>query len=115
MLAAIAHAQPAGVLVHCFGGRDRTGQIAMLVLALAGVAPDEIAADYVLSSERLERRYEALGEPDQGPEERFLAERGTDARKLIRSTLVSLDVESTLRRGGLTTPDLGALRERLAG
>jgi protein-tyrosine phosphatase len=49
VLAAIAHAQPGGVLVHCFGGRDRTGQIAMLVLALAAVAPDEIAADYALS------------------------------------------------------------------
>jgi protein-tyrosine phosphatase len=116
VLAAIAHAQPGGVLVHCFGGRDRTGQIAMLVLALAAVAPDEIAADYALSSERLERRYEALGEPDQGPElERFLAERGTDARQLIRTTLASLDIESTLRRGGLTTSDLGALRGRLVG
>jgi protein-tyrosine phosphatase len=116
VLAAIARAQPGGVLVHCFGGRDRTGQIAMLLLALAGVAPDDIAADYALSAERLKLRYEALGEPDQGPElERFLVERGTHAAEVIRETLAALDVEATLRRGGLTEGDVAALRERLVG
>ena len=116
VLAAIAHAQPGGVLVHCFGGRDRTGQIAMLVLALAAVAPDDIAADYALSAERLRSRYESLGEPDQGPElESFLEGRSTSARELIVSTLASVDLEPTLRRGGLTEADLSALRERLAG
>ena len=34
---AIALAQPGGVVFHCQGGRDRAGQIAMLVLSLAGV------------------------------------------------------------------------------
>ena len=57
-----------------------------------------------------------LGEPDQGPElESFLAARGTSARELIVSTLASLDLEATLRRGGLTETDLAALRERLVG
>jgi protein-tyrosine phosphatase len=116
VLAAIAQAEAGGVLVHCFGGRDRTGQVTMLLLALVGVAPNEIAADYALSSERLQRRYQALGEPDQGPElERFLAERGTDAAEIIRETLAALDVEATLRRGGLTERDVSALRERLVG
>ena len=42
-------AEPGGVAVHCGIGRDRTGLIAILLLALAGVEPEEIAADYALS------------------------------------------------------------------
>ena len=40
VITAIARARPGGVLFHCVRGRDRTGQISMLVLALAGVAPE---------------------------------------------------------------------------
>ena len=39
----------------------------MLLLALAGVAVEDIAADYALSAERLAARCAARGEPDQGP------------------------------------------------
>ena len=35
----------------------------MLVLALAGVPAEEIAADYMLSGERLPAKYAARGEP----------------------------------------------------
>jgi hypothetical protein len=45
----------------------------------------------------------------------FLTARGTSAQELIESALASVDVEATLRRGGLTDSDLAALRERLAG
>jgi protein-tyrosine phosphatase len=116
VLTAIAQAEPGGVLVHCVGGRDRTGQVSMLLLALAGVAPEHIAADYALSAARLRSRYESLGEPDQGPElDQFLTSRGTSARELIVSTLASIDLEATLRSGGLTSADVAALRKRLAG
>jgi protein tyrosine/serine phosphatase len=116
VLAAVARAEPGGVLIHCVSGRDRTGQISMLLLALAGVAPEDVAADYMLSSARLESRYESLGEPNQGPElEEFLRSRGTSAGELIVSTLASVDLEATLRQGGLTSADVGALRERLTG
>jgi protein-tyrosine phosphatase len=47
-LSAIA-AAPAGVLVHCSAGRDRTGMISALLLSNAGVAPGDIAADYAES------------------------------------------------------------------
>ena len=98
VLAAVARAEPGGVLVHCVSGRDRTGQVSMLLLALAGVAPEEIAADYVLSAARLRSRYESLGEPDQGPElDEFLTSRGTSAGELIVSTLASIDLEATLQ------------------
>jgi hypothetical protein len=115
-LAAIARAGPGGVAVHCAGGRDRTGQITMLALALAGVPPAEIAADYALSAGRLRARYAARGEQDQGPLlEAFLAGRGTAATEVIVQLLASLDVEAHLRAGGLTDADVAALRARLLG
>lgn len=110
---AIAQAKPGGVAFHCVGGRDRSGQIAMLVLALVGVAPEEIARDYALSGERLQRLYFERGEPDQGPElEQFLAERGTTASRVLIETLEELDVEASLLSAGLDQADLSALRNR---
>ena len=113
-LEAMARADPGGVLFHCAGGRDRSGQIAMLLLALAGVAAEDIAADHGLSTERLRGRYAARGEADQGVEiEAFLSERGTSAARVITETLAGLDVEAVLLDAGLTPADLHALRRRL--
>ena len=42
----LAAAPPGGVVVHCHGGRDRTGGLVALALAVAGVAPGVIADDY---------------------------------------------------------------------
>ena len=47
-LNAIADA-PAGVLVHCSAGRDRTGMISAILLGNAGVSPTDVAADYAES------------------------------------------------------------------
>lgn len=113
---AIAHAAPGGVAFHCVGGRDRSGQLAMVALALVGVAPEVIAADYELSSERLRGLWAALGEPDQAPAlEAFLAARGTTAGQVLETTLASLDLRSTLAAGGLAEEDVAALRARLLG
>jgi protein-tyrosine phosphatase len=46
-LTAIVSAPPGGVLFHCMVGRDRTGLIAMLLLAAASVGTDEIVDDYL--------------------------------------------------------------------
>ena len=40
------------VVIHCTAGKDRTGVASMLLLDLAGVAAEHVAADYALSSER---------------------------------------------------------------
>ena len=86
----------------------------MVLLALAGVAPAEIGGDYELSAARLSALFAALGQPDQQPEiAAFLAARGTTASEVIATTLASLDLEATLRAGGLTEEDLAALRERM--
>jgi protein tyrosine/serine phosphatase len=113
---AIAGAPPGGVAFHCQGGRDRAGQIAMLVLALAGVEPAAIAADYALSDARLRALYRSRGEADEAPRiARFLADRGTTASELIVDLLAEFDIEGALRRGGLSEADVTALRRRLLG
>jgi len=85
VIGAIARAQPGGVAFHCVGGRDRAGQVAMLVLALVGVEPGEIARDHAISTARLRRLYRARGEEDQGHVlEGFLRRRGTSGRQISR-------------------------------
>jgi len=113
-VAAVARARPGGVVFHCVGGRDRSGQLAMVLLALLGVPAAEIGADYELTRARLSRLFRERGEEDHGDElAAYLAERGTTAAEVIATTLASLDLETTLAAGGLTSDDLAALRERM--
>jgi len=114
VLVAIAAAPPGGVLYHCGIGRDRTGMITILLLALAGVRPEEIAADYELSAAGA-RELAARSGDAEGVElvEDFLRARGTTAGELVLSLLASTDVESLVRAGGLTDAELAALRARL--
>jgi hypothetical protein len=100
---AIAMAGPGGVAFHCQGGRDRAGQISLLVLALAGVEPEAIAADYALSDERLRPLYLSRGDEDEAPKiAAFLRDQGTTATGLIVQLLAEFDVEATLLDAGLT-------------
>jgi protein-tyrosine phosphatase len=46
------------VLFHCFAGKDRTGLVAAMLLELAGVTRDQIAADYGETDVQLARQYE---------------------------------------------------------
>jgi protein-tyrosine phosphatase len=48
---ALADAPDGGVLVHCHGGRDRTGGLVALALAAAGVPAEAIAAEYALTAD----------------------------------------------------------------
>lgn len=57
VLAVIADASPGPLLFHCVAGKDRTGVIAALLLALADVEPDSIAQDYSASTENLRDAY----------------------------------------------------------
>ncbi len=114
VIKAIAQAQPGGVAFHCVGGRDRSGQIAMLALSLVGVPSREIAADYALSAERLPARFAARGQRDDGPElAAFLARRRTSAARVIVDLLERGDLLALLGAGGLTQADAVALRARL--
>lgn len=57
VLTAVAVAE-GGVVFHCFAGKDRTGLVAALLLAVAGVAPDDIAADFGATDVQLAEQYE---------------------------------------------------------
>lgn len=65
---ALATAPAGGVLFHCHSGKDRTGVLASLLLALAEVEPDAIAHDYALTTENLRDAYLAKY-PNHAPEE----------------------------------------------
>jgi len=101
VISAIAQARPGGVLFHCIRGHDRTGIIALLLLALVGVTPDEIIADYELS-------------PDPERDE-LLARENSSAREAILGALAGLNVDSYLSMGGVSPADLAAVRKRLLG
>lgn len=100
-VSAIAQAQRGGVLFHCIRGHDRTGIVALLLLALVGVCPDDVIADYELSFD-----------PDR---DRLLAREHSSVREAILTVLAGLDVDDYLRAGGIGEVELAAVRSRLLG
>ncbi|MGV9365196.1 tyrosine-protein phosphatase [Amycolatopsis sp. NPDC003731] len=113
---AMAHADPGGVLFHCGMGRDRTGLVTLLLLALADVEPRAIAADYALSAEATAALVAAMGAADQRSFIRAaLAKHGTTLEGAVLATLDGFDAEQYLLRAGVTGSELRAVRTRLAG
>ncbi|MFB9690962.1 tyrosine-protein phosphatase [Amycolatopsis plumensis] len=116
VIKAIARAEPGGVLFHCGGGRDRTGLVALLLLALADVEPRAIAADYALSAEALKALYAAMGTEDQQPViQAMLATHGTTTEEAVMATLDGFDAERYLVAAGVTGSELQSVRGRLLG
>jgi protein-tyrosine phosphatase len=65
---AIGDAPYGAVLVHCQGGKDRTGLVVALLLSLAGVPRDEVVEDYAISERNLAERqaqWEAEAESEE--------------------------------------------------
>ncbi len=118
---AVANAPEGGVVVHCMGGKDRTGLITALLLSLAGVNDDQIAADYALSEERLRPRHELWFAEAATEAERKRLERiaQTPAASIV-GVLDELQhrygsVEGYLRDAGVSDADLSRARARLRG
>ena len=116
---AVAQAPEGGVVVHCVGGKDRTGLLTAFLLHLAGVDVEQIAADYALSEERLRPRHEewfAKAETEAELERlRRIAQ--TPAESIV-GVFEELErrygsVESYLRSGGLGDEHLARARARL--
>src|SRR5260370_14260296 len=57
------------VLFHCYAGKDRTGLIAALLLAITSVEPDHSAADFAATAHQLPTQY-AKWIGDSAPEKR---------------------------------------------
>ncbi|MFB9929994.1 tyrosine-protein phosphatase [Amycolatopsis halotolerans] len=112
---AIANAAPGCVVFHCSGGKDRTGLLALVLLTLAGAAPEEIIADYLLTYDRMKQRYDALGIPDQlTGVTKLLAARNTTIEASLASTITSLTMPDYLLDNDLSDTELAALHARLA-
>ncbi|WP_414943161.1 tyrosine-protein phosphatase [Amycolatopsis sp. cmx-11-32] len=111
---AIANAAPGCVVFHCASGKDRTGLLALVLLTLAGAAPDEIIADYLLTYDRLKQQYDELGVRDQlTAVTEHLAARNTTIEASLTSTIASLTMPDFLLGNGLSDTELAALHARL--
>ena len=107
------------VVVHCAGGKDRTGLVSALLLRLADVDPAVIAADYALSEENLAPNGPAWidGVDDELERERRRKLMRTPAEAMAQ-TLDELErrygtVEEYLRSTGLGDEQVDRLRGRL--
>lgn len=118
---AVADAPEGGVVIHCVGGKDRTGLLVAFLLHLAGVPDDEVAADYALSEERLLPRHQAWFDAVETEEElerlRRIAQTPAESMKGVFAALDRRygGVDGYLRHVGLTDDDLELVRARLRG
>lgn len=107
------------VVFHCAAGKDRTGLIAALLLRLAGVSVAEVARDYSLTFDMLERGPRAwVNEVEGRAWERRMFMQHTPPGAMERA-LAGLeerygDVEGYLRACGLVDEQIDRLRARLA-
>jgi protein tyrosine/serine phosphatase len=116
---ALAQAPEGGIVIHCVGGKDRTGLLVAFLLHLAGVDDREVAADYALSEERLLSRHQAWFEAAESDEELARLQR------IARTPAASMEgvfaelerryggVEGYLRAAGVSDEGLALVRARL--
>jgi len=95
---AIAEAPEGGIVIHCAGGKDRTGILVAFMLDLAGVDAETIAADYALSEERLRPRLERWLAAAETEEE---LERMKRIARTPAETMSGLLAELKRRHGGV--------------
>ncbi|MEV0616659.1 tyrosine-protein phosphatase [Nonomuraea sp. NPDC050404] len=110
----IAAEESLPVLVHCVTGKDRTGVVCALVLALLGVADDDIDADYALSA-RANVRYAAWARRNRRAAvlPGFASPPGSIGLFLAGLRAVHGTVEDYLIGAGLGVGEVAALRTHL--
>lgn len=113
----VADSVNAPVVVHCVAGKDRTGIVCALTLAVLGVADADIAADYALSTEASARfsAWLAATTPEaEKPPRPFLAS-PAEAMTIFLTELRAGygSAEGYLRHAGVTDAQLAALRDHL--
>ncbi|MBD7995625.1 tyrosine-protein phosphatase [Arthrobacter sp. Sa2CUA1] len=110
----IAEAPAGGVVIHCSAGRDRTGLVTLLLLQLAGAAPEAIAADYAAAFAGINEWHRLQKQPRERPlDDHELAGRSAAARKELLAVAGSLDSWNFLLRAGVDRQTLDRLRARL--
>jgi hypothetical protein len=102
-LSAIVSAPAGGVLFHCMGGRDRTGLLAMLLLAAIDVDATEIVDDYLETVRRGDLRAAAVnGTNDEAGIEALCRRHGTSTTDAFADAVRGLDLERVLTDGGMS-------------
>ncbi|GAB3549651.1 tyrosine-protein phosphatase [Arthrobacter tumbae] len=102
------------VVVHCAAGRDRTGMVTAVLLALAGVAHEDIANDYALAVHGINEHNVGLEKPHETPKSpEQLHEWVMHTRAHLLELLDSLDAEAYLRDAGLSGEEIAAVRAKL--
>jgi hypothetical protein len=119
-LRAIVQAPAGGVVVHCHAGKERTGVVSALLLALAGVPDQTIAEDYVASDKQLQHLYAEWAARESDPEKRSQLIHGfqSEADHMLGPLTVVAEqggIASYLRSCGLGDVDLAALQARMLG
>lgn len=118
IMEAIASAQEGGILVHCHGGKDRTGIISALLLGLAGVPHTTIADDYAQSQVCLWPLWEKIVQEAGGIDKADIFLRPDATEEAIQFALDHLDrkyggIGPYLHDSGLGSTTLDQLRDRL--
>lgn len=113
----IADSANAPVVVHCVAGKDRTGIVCALTLAVLGVDDADIVSDYALSAEASARYSAWLAATTSGRVDvpaPFLAS-PAEAMEIFLAELRAGhgSVEGYLRHAGVTEVQLAALRDHL--
>ena len=116
---ALAAADPP-VLLHCQGGRDRTGLVVALLLAAAGVDAETIAADHALSDESWaphndEWLAEAPDERERERRRRILQPAGRTLAEVLEEIERSDGIRAFLLGAGADERALDRLVARLRG
>lgn len=119
VLRAIVEAPPGVVLFHCTAGKDRTGIVAALLLSLAGVSQDDIAADYALTAsagrliEDLRARALSAGGDADHVERMMASDAGTMLIMLEHLERKHGGIRPYLTSIGLTQTEIARLSNRL--
>jgi protein-tyrosine phosphatase len=109
------------VVIHCAAGKDRTGLISALLLGLADVPAESIAADYAMTAELLrprEQEWLAACPPEERAEREAMIARYAPTAEVMLAVLGGLTerhggIEPYLLEAGVPRADLERLRRRL--
>jgi protein-tyrosine phosphatase len=118
-IAAVSGAPTGGVVIHCHAGKERTGIVAALLLAIADVPDETLAEDWTASDAYLQPLYEEWIANETDPTIRAkraagfvtLPEHIMDVLAHVRRTHGSVD--EYLLAGGLRADQLERARRRL--
>lgn len=109
-------AAPAGVMVNCTAGKDRTGVVSALLLKLCGVSDEDVVYDYLLTRECNQKRFDLIRqnypEVDMSiiiPDESYMRE----FLRLFRERFET--VENYLKIRGVTPEETALIVRKMLG